>query len=222
MSSQSFIEVMESRVLMSAAPTLFSTAVRADRMVIRADLLKFQSDLLLSDAKLLVDEHAIKHNLAKGDTSLVAPFATLHTDAKAMNLALREERLTESANALADESTIRLDIVQILKDRHNSSAETADHAKLLADRITLQNALVAGLDARIATRTADEATISADTAAIVTAANNDPAATSGLQTAVATFSTDRISRLNTITTDLQTIQTARTNLVNDLTAEQGT
>ena len=222
MSSQSFIEVMESRVLMSAAPTVFSTTVRADQMVVRADLLKFESDILSSDAKLLVDEQAIKHNLAKGDTSLVAPFATLHADVKTMSLALHEERLTESASALAAESTIRLDYVQILKDKGNSTAETTDHAKLLADRITLQNALTAGLDARIATRTADQATISADTAAIVTAANNDPAATTGLQTAVATFSTDRVTKLNTLTADLQTIETARTALVNALTAEQGT
>lgn len=211
---------MESRLLMSAAPTLFSATVKADRLVVRADLLKFESDLLVSDAKLTVDVQAIKHNLTKGDTSLVAPFATLHADQKSMNLALEEDRLTESANALADESTIKLDILQILKDKGNSTAEAADQAKLLSDRVALQTALINGLNTRITTRTTDEVTISTDTAAIVTAADNDPSATSALKTAVATFSTDRVTKLNTLTSDLQAIETARTNLANALTAEQ--
>lgn len=220
MSNQPVIESMESRLLMSAAPTLFSSTVRADRLVVRIDLLKFETDLLASDIKLTADIQAIKHSLAKGDTSLDTPFATLHADQKAMNLALREDRLTESANALAEESTIRLDILQILKDKNNSSVEAADHAKLLSDRIALQTVLVNGLDTRIATRTADEATISADTAAIVTAANNDPNATAALQTAASNFATDRVTKLNTLTADLQAVATARTNLSNALPAEQ--
>lgn len=220
MKNQPVIEAIESRLLMSAVPTLFSATVKADRLIVRADLLKFESDILAFDAKMAVDIQAIKHNLPKGDTSLAAPFATLHADQQAMNLALREDRLTESANALADESTIKLDIVQILKDKKNATAEAADHAKLLNDRIALQTALIDGLDARIATRTADEGTISADTAAIVTAADNDPNATSALQTAVSTFAADRVTKLDTLTADLQTIETARTNLSNALAAEQ--
>jgi hypothetical protein len=217
-----FIEAIESRVLMSAAPTLFDATVRADRIVVRADLLKFRVDLLTANARLSADLQAIKHSVPKGDTSLVAPFATLHADVKAMSLALQEERLTESANTLAAEATVKLDLVQILKDKHNATAEAADHAKLLTDRVAVQTALINGLDARIATRTADEATISADTAAIVTAASSDPAATAAMQAAVSTFSTDRVAKLNQLTADLQTVETARTNLSDALTAEQST
>lgn len=220
MSNQPMIEAVESRLLMSAAPTLFSVTVKVDRLIVQADLLKFESDILAGDARLTLDIQTIKHNLARGDTSLNASFATLHADQKAMNLALREDRLTESANALADQSTIELDILQILKDKHNATAEAADHAKLLSDRVALQTALIDGLDARITTRTTDETTISNDTAAIVTAADNDPNATAALQTAVSTFATDRVAKLNTLTADLEAIETARTNLSNALTAEQ--
>ena len=220
MSGRVFFETIESRLLMSAAPTLFDATVRADRLAVRVDLLKFRIDILTTDAKLSADLQAVKHSVPKGDTSLVAPFATLHTDQKAMNLALQEDRLTESANALSAEATVKLDLLQILKDKHNTTAEAADHAKLLTDRVAVQTALINGLDARIATRTTDEATISTDTAAIVTAANSDPAATAAMQTAVSTFATDRVAKLNQLTADLQAIQTARTNLSDALTAEQ--
>jgi hypothetical protein len=217
-----FIEAIESRLLMSAAPTLFDATVKADRLVVRADLLKFRIDLLTADAKLSADLQAVKHSVPTGDTSLVGPFATLHAEVKAMSLTLQEDRLTESANALSAEATVKLDLVQILKDKHNATAEAADHAKLLTDRVAVQTALINGLDARIATRTADEATISADTAAIVTAASSDPAATVAMQAAVSTFATDRVAKLNQLTADLQTLETARTNLSDALTAAQST
>jgi hypothetical protein len=139
-----------------------------------------------------------------------------------MHTALRADRLAESAAALADESAIKKDLLQILKDRHNATAETADHAKLLSDRIQLQNDLIAGLDSRIATRQGSETTIANDTQAIVTAADNDPAASDALEAAASKFADDRTTALNTLTADLQTITAARTQLSNDLTAAQST
>ena len=222
MSYQSMIETLESRTLLSVSPVpvLFNATIRADRLAVKAELLKFRSDIFSCAAMLLRDTQAIRHNIAKGDTSLVAPFQQLHADLKAMRSALRVDRLTESANALADESVIKHDIIQIIKDRGNVTAEVADHAKLLADRIQLQNDLIAGLDSRIATRQADETTLSNDVDAIVTAANNDPNASAALLAAVTTFANDRITCLSTFTTDLQGIEAARTTLVNDLTAAQ--
>jgi len=219
---QPMIESLESRTLLSASSLVFNPTLKADRLVVRADLLKFRSDIFANEAKLLVDINAIKRNVAKGDTSLNASFAQLHTDAKSMHTALRADRLAESAAALADESVIKKDLVQIIKDRGNATAETADHAKLLADRIQLQNDLIAGLDSRIATRQASETTIADDTQAIVTAANNDPAATDALKAAASKFADDRTTALNTLTADLQTISAARTQLSNDLTAAQST
>jgi hypothetical protein len=204
---------------LSATP-VFNFAVTADRLVARADLLHFESDILANDAKLLIDIQNIKKNVAKGDTSLKAPFAQLHADVGKMSTTLKEDRLTEAANALADESAIDLAYVQILKNKGNAAAEAADHTALRNDRIKLQNDLIAGLDSRIATREADEATISADTQAIVTAADNDPGATIGLKAAAATFAGDRVACINTLTADLQTISAARATLVAALTAEQ--
>lgn len=224
MSGHSFIEGLESRMLLSAAPApvLFNPTLKADRLAVRADLLKFQSDIFGGESKLLNDTQAIKHNLTKGDTSLVAPFAQLHTDTKAMRLALREDRLAESAKALSDESTIKRDILQILKDRKNATAEVADHAKLKTDRTTLQVDLIAGLDFRIATRQQFLPTITNDVNAIVTAANNDPKASAALKTAAANFAGDRTTVLTTLTSDLQTIAAARAKLVSDLAAAQST
>ncbi len=221
MSYQQFVEGLESRQFLSVTP-IFNATVAADRLVVRADLLHFESDIFANDAKLLIDTQNIKKNVAKGDTSLKAPFAQLHADARHMRLTLKEDRLTEAANALGDESVIKLDLVQILKDKGNVTAEAADHTKLLTDRVKLQNDLIAGLDARIATRQTDEATISADTQAIVTAADNDVQATDGLKAAAATFAADRVTCIETLTTDLQTIASAHTTLAAALAAEQST
>lgn len=224
MSRHAMVESLESRTLLSVtpAPLLFNATVRADRLAVRVDLLKFELNILQCELKLSNDTRAIHKNVAKGDTSLVAPFQQLHTDVKTMQTALRIDRLNEAANALADESVIKHDIVQIIKDKGNATAEAADHAKLLGDRIHLQNDLIAGLDSRIATRTADETTISNDAQAIVTAANNDPNASAALKAAATKFGTDRVTCLTTLTTDLQAIAAARTKLVADLTAAEAT
>jgi len=224
MAHQTFIEGLEGRVLMSAtpAPVLFNATIKADRLEVKAALLKFRGDIAACQSKLLKDFVAIRKNIAKGDTSLAAPFQQLRTDVKAMQTQLRADRLTEAANALAIESTIKKDIVQIIKDRGNATAEAADHAKLMSDRVALQNALIAGLGSRIATREADESTIAADAQAIMTAAQNDPSASAALQAAAATFAADRTACLNTLAADLQAIAAARATLVNDLTAAQST
>jgi hypothetical protein len=213
------LEGLESRVLLSSTP-VFNATVAADRLAVRADLLKFRSDVFACAATLLGDRTAILKNIAKGDTSLVTPFQTLRADLRAMHTALREDRLKEAADALADESTIKLDLRQILLDKGNPTAEAADHDKLHSDRIQLQNDLIAGLDARIATRQSYLTTISDDVDAIVTAANNDPNASDALKAAVATFAADRTNCLTTLNADLQTIDAARAQLVADLTAAQ--
>jgi hypothetical protein len=215
-------EGLESRVLLSTTPPVFNPTVKADRLAIRAELLKFRSDIFACASTLLKDRIAINKDTAKGDTSLVGPFQTLRTDLNAFHTALREDRLAEAANALADESTIKLDLRQILIDKGNATALAADHAKLMTDRIQLQNDLIAGLDTRIATRQSYLPTISSDVDAIVTAANNDPNASDALKAAVATFSTDRTNCITTLTSDLQDIETTRAQLVADLTAEQST
>jgi hypothetical protein len=224
MNQLSMIEGLESRVLLATTtgPVLFNPVVKADRLAVRADLLHFRADVLSCRAKLLADRIAINKNTAPGDTTLVAPVETLRSDLASMRLALRLDRLTEAANALADESVIKLDIRQILVDRGNATAEAADHAKLTTDRIQLQNDLIAGLDSRIATRQQFLTTISGDVDAIVTAVNNDPSASDALKAAASNFATDRTNCITTLTADLQAISAARAQLVSDLTAAQST
>ena len=86
MSVHSMIETLESRTLLSVSsvPVLFNPTIRADRLAVKAELLKFRSDIFSCQAMLLRDTQAIRHDLAKGDTSLVASFQQLHADTRAM------------------------------------------------------------------------------------------------------------------------------------------
>jgi hypothetical protein len=222
MTHRTFAEGLESRTFLSASPVLFNTAVKVDRLLVQIELLKFRNDLFVSGTKLTNDVRTIHKNTAAGDTSLAAPLAQLKSDYKTMRDQLLQDRLKEAANALSDQSTIKLDILQIKKDKGNASALTADHTKLMNDRVQLQNDLIAGLDSRVATRQSFEATISNDTQAIVTAANNDTAASAALKAAVIKFAVDRVTSLNKLTFDLQGISTVRQMLVNALTAAQST
>ncbi len=64
MLSHALIESMESRVPLSAAPTLYSLTVQKDRLVVQTKLLKFQIDDLSGAAKLLADTQNIKKGAA--------------------------------------------------------------------------------------------------------------------------------------------------------------
>ncbi len=221
--SGQFFEDLESRTLMSTtAPVLYNATVKADRLAIRIDLMKFKFDVLISNLMLSVDRAILHRAIPKGDTSLDVSFTQLKTDLKAMRLQLAQDRLNEAQAVLNDQLTIKQDILQIRKDKGDDTALTADHDKLKNDRIQLQNDLIAGLDARIATRQAFQTTLSNDTQAILTAATNDPNATPAMTAAATRFSNDRIARLNALTADLQQIATDRQTLVNDLTAAQST
>ncbi len=149
----------------------------------------------------------------------VTPLLTqLKNDAKAMRTALKVDRLTEAANALADESVIALDLKQIILDKGNTSALAADRAKLQADRVKLQSDLIAGLDSRIATRQSYHDTLFNDTQAILAAANTDPNASDKLKADVQTFVTDVDGKLDKMAADLTKLSADRTKLVADLSA----
>ena len=98
---------------------------------------------------------------------------TFFTDVKKMRNALKADNLTESKAVNADESTIAKDMRMISHDKHNAAAEKTDHAKLLADRIELQEDMISGLDAN---QHSAEVLLDAfgDMNAIITAAESDP------------------------------------------------
>lgn len=215
------IDPLESRALLSASATgsLFDSTVVADRLVVRADLLKFEADLDASSAQLIVDTAVVKANDAGMAATLNPLFKQLRTDVKTMSTALRVDRLNESAATLTDEAAIDKVLVQEIVDRKNPTAESADKAQLLTDRVQLQTDMIAGLDTRIATRQADEATIFNDVNAIAAAVQSDANASPALVAAINKFTTDRTDRLTTILGDLQNLVTARTALATALAAE---
>ena len=144
MSNQSVIEALESRTLMSAAPVLFNSVVKADRAVVQAELAKFSVDIAYCSTRLTADDRLNKAGV-KGVAGAPALITTLKSNIRLMRTQLKIDRLTQEANALTQEAVIKLDIRQILIDKKDTSAETTDHAKLLMDRATLQNVLITGL-----------------------------------------------------------------------------
>jgi len=211
-----FTELLESRTFLSASA--LNTAVQIDLKQIHADLLKFRSDCIGCFVTLHTDIDAIKADDHTGAAVLKPLVDKFHADVKALSAQLLTERLDEKQNALADESVIVQEQIQILKDKGNAMAEKTDHAALLADRIKLQTDLVAGLNARLTTRQAAYTTIFNDGQAIVTAADNDTNANPKLVADLTKYTTDKDSCMTTVTGDITKLIADRTQLITDLTA----
>jgi hypothetical protein len=217
-----FTEALESRTLMSAsaATIALSQAVQLDHLQIRQDLLTFKSDVLNCFITMKGDLSLLKGDNLKAATTVTPLVAKFRADMKAMRSELLSDRLTQRANALADESVIVGDLKKIVQDRGNDTAEAADHAQLLTDRIKLQTDMIAGLNTRLTTRQNDYTTLFNDMSAILTAAQSDPNAGPKLVTDLQKWSADKTTCLNTMTTDISKLIADRTQLVSDLTAMQ--
>jgi len=215
-----FNEALESRLLLSASSLALSAAVQADHLQVQIDLLQFRSDCLGFAATALSDTAAIKAADPRQATTVVPLIKTMKSDLTAMRTALLADRLTEAQNVLKDETAIVGVKEKILADKGSKTAEATDHANLLADRIQLQNDMIAGLNTRIATRTADYGKLFADGQAITAAVQTDANASVALQAAVKKWISDVGTRLNTLEADLTTLAAARTQLAADLTAAE--
>ena len=220
--SARLFETLESRQLLSASPTMspLTSPVQLDHDQIQADLLKFRSDALSGFVTFETDVMAIEKDGVANAKTVLPLINTFFTDVKKMRNALKADNLTESKAVNADESTIAKDMRMISHDKHNAAAEKTDHAKLLADRIELQEDMISGLDARISTRQKFFSTLSGDMNAIITAAQSDPNASAQLVTDLKKAQTDKTNTLKTLTSDLQAVASARAKLVADLTAMQ--
>lgn len=222
MAANLLIESLESRTLLSGNPAniALNATVRADHVQIRADLLKFRSDAFGNHSRLLSDVRAIRADHVKDATTVLPLIAKFRADEKTVRSQLNIDRLGQRQVELADESVIVGDLKKIALDKGNATLLTADRAQLLTDRIKLQTDLVAGLDARVATRQTGIATLDADMLAIVTAAQTDPNASPKLVADLQKAVTDKTNGFNTLTADLQTLVADRTKLIADLTAMQ--
>ena len=210
------IEALESRTLLSASPV--NATAKLDRLQIRVDLLKFRADAFAGSAAILSDRLSMKADNVAAATTVTPLLTQLKNDAKAMRTALKIDRLTEAAQVLTDQATIATDLKQILLDKGNATALAADQTKLHTDRLQLQNDLLAGLDARIATRQTYRDTLFNDTQTILAAANTDPNASDKLKADVQTFVTDVDGKLDKLAADLTKLSADRAKLVADLSA----
>jgi flagellar biosynthesis chaperone FliJ len=222
MSMNRFTEVLESRTLMSAAPSPLTEAVKLDHVQIRADLLKFRSDMLTGFVTFQNDVTAIKNDGVANAATVLPLIDKFFTHVRKMRKSLKGDLLEQSDKVNSDERAILKDMKNISHDkhRHDRKANKADHASLLAHRIALQEDMIAGLNARIATRQSFFSKLQVDMDAIIAAAQTDPNATPQLVSDLKTAKTDKTNSVNTLTADLQTIVTDRTKLVADLTAMQ--
>ena len=211
------IEVLESRRMMSASP--FNAAVAADRLEVRVDLLKFRADAAVGAAAVLHDLATMKGDGLAKATTVTPLIKQFHTDLKSMGQTLFSDRLTEKVAALTDEVMIVKELQKIFTDRKNPAAKASDETALTTDRVQLQTDLIAGLDARIATREAAEVTIDNDVAAINSAASSDPNASAKLKTDMAKLLADRTAKMATLTADLQKLEGDRTTLSTALSAD---
>jgi hypothetical protein len=219
-----FMETFESRTLLTTTPSPLTTAVSQDHDQIRADLLKFRSDMLSGFATFQADVVAIKNDGVKDATTLTPLIVQFVKDLHKMRRTLKGDLLKEGDAVGNDEHAIFNDMRHITRDKHHDDHEAnkSDHSDLLANRIQLQNDMIASLNARIQVRQTDFATLQADMTAIVSAAQTDPHASAQLVTDLQKAQTDETNRETTLTTDLQTLVADRTQLVADLTAMQST
>jgi hypothetical protein len=213
-----FFEPLENRTLFSVVP--HDPQVVADRLHVDAALLKFQADAISCTATLLIDAAAIKAHYTPSELALEPLVKTLGTDVQAMWNQLYADNLSESKAVIKDDSNIVAELEKIVKDHGNVAALKTDHATLLADRVQLEKDEIAGLDARIATRTADYTKIFADITNITTAAGKDKNLTSTQKAEINKFASDGTICLNKMLADLKTIAADRTKLMNDLIAEE--
>lgn len=212
------LESLESRLFLSASAV--NAQIHADRAQIHADLLQFKADMASYTTTIMTDAKAIKNDAGSSLSTIQPLFKTLKTDVNNMHLQLEADLLAESSAVKADQATIITDTQQFAADKGHPTARRADLAKILADRIKLQNDEIAGLNARIATRKSFDTQLSTDMNAIITAVQNDPNASSQLKADVQKFTTDRTNSLSTFESDLTKIKTDRAKLVTDLTALQ--
>jgi len=209
-------ESLESRTLMSA--TLFDSAVQADRLQIRIDLLKLNGDVYADSAQLLTDNRALKVDHVHQNTVLQPLVAKLRGDVYSFDLTLREDRLNEASNVLADEAVVVGELKQMFADRKNPTALAADKTQMITDRVKLQTDMVAGLTQRLTDRQTGIATIEADGQAILTALPTS-GASAQLTADVTQWIDDKQTAMTKISADLTKLSGDRTKLIADLTAE---
>jgi hypothetical protein len=222
-------ETLETRKLFSvcvvhaacvpATPTT-NSAVAADQKQIEADQVQLRKDNCSSAMTLLSDVRAMMSDGLRKDTTLMPLFQQLEADASSVAQGLKVDGQAEQPVVSADQSAIKTAEMQICKDKHNPTALAADQAALLAAQIQLQNDLITGLDARLATVQAGENTIADDLGSILGALSGDTTASPKLVTAIGTFRVDTLNAFNLKASDLLALIGARVQLVNDLMATQ--
>jgi len=219
------IQPLETRTLMSATPSLFTTAVLTDRAKLNADLRHFRQDLAAMHATFVRDLAKVKvHKLSDQIKTTVLPLIKqLKTDLAQLHAHLGGDHLKDATAVRADTVTVLKDIIQIKVDtKKNPGAVAADQTKLQTDRLTLQNDIIAAADARIADRQAALDKIFADDQAIVTALGNVTDYNPNDIPAASKLFADHAAGITKLQDDLTALAADRTQLLADLTAMQNT
>jgi hypothetical protein len=214
-----FFETMESRKMLSVSPTAaLRETLQQDQAQVQAALEQFQSDAVCYTKTILGDIAKLKADGATSDAALMHTFQKFHADVESMWAELKTARINQYEAVSQDQSAVCAELVQILQDKGNPTAEHADREQLLADRVQLEQDAVAGLNARLTIRENAYGTLFSDLSAIDSEVQSDPNASSQLQADVQQFVTDRGDCLTAMAHDIHDVIVARTQLITDLTA----
>ncbi len=222
-------ETLETRRLLSVslphvacAPggSASNSTIAVDEKQIDAAQMQLQMDNWSSARTLVSDVKALLADGLRHDATLMPLFQQLQADGQVMRQDLEADEKAGQTVVSHDQTVINTEELQVCKDKHNPTALKADQAALLADRIQLENDVIAAIDARLATLQADENTIADDLGAINGALSGDTAASPKLVGDVGNFRTDALIAMYGLATDLLGLIGAHVSLVNDLIAMQ--
>jgi hypothetical protein len=137
----SFIEYLESRTLLSAAPHKASATILAD-----------QAAVLAAKNQIKTDQLALKTILAQDKANLAAALAQQKAVIKTDSDKLHADR-GNAALVAVDQATLKADRLQVVNIRVNSKTQVAAHkatskAAITADKATLKAAILKLADDR--------------------------------------------------------------------------
>jgi hypothetical protein len=207
------MEPMESRRLLSASATLLS-----DRAAIAADIAAGAATAAAQGVIVAADHAVLKADDIRANTTIEPLLLQLHNDYVYWTDKLASSVATQQANVAAAQAVVLAEKAKIVSDANaGATVLAADQRQLTNDKIAVQQAYTAGLQARLADRADAAAAFTTDDNAI-TAALPGSGLTSTEKTAVTTFIDAKATAFADGTSAHETTLAAREKLITDLQA----
>jgi hypothetical protein len=203
------LETLESRTLYSATP---SPTIIADKEAVQAAEAQRFNDKAEWSQTLLADHLQLLQDQSTKSSELAPLMLQLQSDTTAEHEAILVDNENALATRIADRTTITNDLTQIFSDLGNSTAEAADHAKLLTDQNKLKSDNGADAITLDDTKSTYKTTLLSDHLAITNARiGDDPA----IDTDKTKILSDQLTEKNTLLADQEAVVSAKLKLAED-------